>query len=455
MNIINNIKVVMRCAMNSAHRHHRLCAFFNFTAAMAVLVALLSLTSAMAGDPISSGVSGQGHIRLDFTAPTSDRKTNKSGRNHGLTEQDRSGTSSERPLPGLHPERGAQRLSRTARVARDIEWFARGVMNLRDAACSVTGRDVVIRMDITGLEGNDIFIAMSTLAVLAGISAPWTQEVRMDLVKGKQLMAQVRVPTHAVLRLSQGLIDETLFYRTWIMRDLTRMEQARSEERNSLRGHMRAKTTPAQSPSHSSQGRTAQGRIGKGGHYRAVYEVDLDGDGRLELVALVPAQAVPGGICHRPIVKDDDNSVLWEGPKTAPMMQAEPFFFCELESGITMPEVVGDVEGDGIVEIISPVLDQNPVRPQIFRKLRWLNGQFVPVRYKILASPPHNKRRLVWMPADRENVRRWVAGFSRIERPGVVHVLINDLLNADQNSMSAARIVSDGMGGFTIERNTP
>lgn len=99
------------------------------------------------------------------------------------------------------------------------------------------------------------------------------------------------------------------------------------------------------------------------------FSVDLDGDGEKETVSLV-RQSVPDRAGATLRVSDSRGGILWESTPD----QSDFHFF----SDIYWPSVIGDVDGDGRIELLAgePLFD---VSPRSFFLARWQDGAFRPV----------------------------------------------------------------------------
>lgn len=127
------------------------------------------------------------------------------------------------------------------------------------------------------------------------------------------------------------------------------------------------------------------------------FAVDLDGDGRLESVSLLDRPSADGGEALLE-VRDAQNRVLWKGPGTE-----SPLLFHCRDWGIYWPSVIGDIDGDGRVELLAQE-PQSDVSPSSFFLARWDGAAFRPVSqgWSLLESPSGSGR-FVTMPYEYDN----------------------------------------------------
>lgn len=127
------------------------------------------------------------------------------------------------------------------------------------------------------------------------------------------------------------------------------------------------------------------------------FAVDLDGDGGEETVALVVNPSAEGGKA-RLEVRDAEHRVIWQGPET----ESPLLFHCH-DWGIYWPSVIGDIDGDGRVELLAQE-PQSDVSPSSFFLARWDGAAFRPVSngWSLLESPSGSGR-FVTMPYEHDN----------------------------------------------------
>ncbi len=140
---------------------------------------------------------------------------------------------------------------------------------------------------------------------------------------------------------------------------------------------------------------------------------DIDGDGREESMELRRSGEGELGGFYQLAVIDDDGSLLWQGPKSTDIENR--FVFYETHVGISMPELLYDIDGDGHYELIAPE-PQSDVSPTYFRVLKWLGKRFRIVPSKALMLTSQN--RFEWQLTNAyEGV--WVSGFVSAGADGV------------------------------------
>jgi len=140
---------------------------------------------------------------------------------------------------------------------------------------------------------------------------------------------------------------------------------------------------------------------------------DIDGDGKEESMELRKSGTSDMGGFYQLAVIDDDGSVIWKGPKSTDIENR--YLFYETDIGISLPELLYDVDGDGKLLLIAPE-PQSDVSPTYFRKLKWMGKQFrvLPSTGLIQTSP----NRFEWQVTNAyEGV--WVSKFLGVEGEGV------------------------------------
>lgn len=112
--------------------------------------------------------------------------------------------------------------------------------------------------------------------------------------------------------------------------------------------------------------------------------VDLNGDGKAETIT---RRRLGGdselGSYHQIIVSDAGGGVLW---KSSEVQDAtDPLAFGSWDFGVSLPELAGDIDQDGKVELLAPA-PQSDVSPTFHRVLRWTGDAFKPVFSRALSG---------------------------------------------------------------------
>ncbi len=179
---------------------------------------------------------------------------------------------------------------------------------------------------------------------------------------------------------------------------------------------------------------------------RTSSQIDLDGDQRLEEILVVPFGENEEGQFLYLAVLDDNGDMIWTGPKE--FSTENPLILGEWHFGISLPEVVGDIDGDGQIELVVPA-PQSDVSPTSFRILRWHSGSFEPIYTSTLMETPQGTGRFIW--SDRgQATGTWVAAFDTIPNPGAVEVKIVEYHGGTDVNMYRALLRRDATG-FTFQ----
>lgn len=148
-----------------------------------------------------------------------------------------------------------------------------------------------------------------------------------------------------------------------------------------------------------------------------VYEsasCDLNRDGKIEKIELTAynIDADAEMFWGRLRVKDASGKVLWEAPKASEVEQ--PFAFGMWPYGVSGLEWVGDIDGDGKIELISPA-PVSDVRPPTYRRFRWTGKGFEALSPKMLLETPAGSGRFLWRDPiewDGQQPLSWVSQLS-------------------------------------------
>ncbi len=129
------------------------------------------------------------------------------------------------------------------------------------------------------------------------------------------------------------------------------------------------------------------------GHIDGKLYADIDGDGKEEIIVWKKFAAVDLGDYYQLLVIDDDESLLWEGPKKKDY--ENPLVFFSLDFGVSMPELLIDFDYDGYVELLAPA-PQSDVSPTYYRKLRWRGTYFEPLLSNALMLSSQGSNQFIW-----------------------------------------------------------
>lgn len=177
--------------------------------------------------------------------------------------------------------------------------------------------------------------------------------------------------------------------------------------------------------------------------YRS-YKADLNTDGRMERVELRVFAKKEGGWFGTLLVKDSRGSVLWKGPEEA--KTSNRLVFGSWDYGSCIPEVIGDIDGDGKIELVSPE-PQSDVRPTTFRVLRWESRKFSYCFSKCLLEKPENSGSYPWQTSD-EYMGRWISRFKKLYGVGTMEAEVLEFREGS-NKMGTA-VVTAVSGGFQV-----
>jgi hypothetical protein len=177
------------------------------------------------------------------------------------------------------------------------------------------------------------------------------------------------------------------------------------------------------------------------------FQVDLDGDGSLETVALVAYRVEEASYFGQLMVNRADGQVLWAGPK--PADPGDPLAFGAWDWGVAGLEVVGDLDRDGRIEVLG-ALPQSDVRPATFRVLRWNGSAFRKAFSRCLVESPANSGRYQWTrPSDQYQGLRWIGSFQSTARDGTCVAQVYDTRNSGCR-LGMALVAPDAQGFHVV-----
>lgn len=137
--------------------------------------------------------------------------------------------------------------------------------------------------------------------------------------------------------------------------------------------------------------------------------VDLDRDGIAERIAWRQIGSdSETGVFHQVVVTGPSEKVLWKSPE---ILNAEdPLAFGEWHFGTALPQLAGDLDADGRVEMLAPTA-QSDVSPATFRIFRWNGTAFELTRTASLSGPGRRGAAFHWTATPDERqfwVQEWL-----------------------------------------------
>jgi len=134
---------------------------------------------------------------------------------------------------------------------------------------------------------------------------------------------------------------------------------------------------------------------------------DLDYDGKMEKVVWKPFAKTDAGDYYQLFVYDDNGAMLWKGPQTR--NEGSPYFVAALDYGVSMPELLMDIDNDGRAELLIPAL-QSDVSTTWYHHLKWAGSHFEPMKNAVLEFHfgTHNDR-VEWTTHPRQPYTYWAS----------------------------------------------
>jgi len=108
---------------------------------------------------------------------------------------------------------------------------------------------------------------------------------------------------------------------------------------------------------------------------------DLDNDGRMEKVVWRRFAKSDLGDYYQLFVYDDNGALLWRGPRTK--NEESPYFVASLDYGVSIPELLMDIDDDYRVELMIPA-PQSDVSTTWYHRLKWVGRSFEPMPNAVL-----------------------------------------------------------------------
>jgi len=153
---------------------------------------------------------------------------------------------------------------------------------------------------------------------------------------------------------------------------------------------------------------------------------DIDRDGKAESVQWRKFATTDMGAYYQLQVIDHNGAVLWIGPRDT--KGNNPFVFSSTHTGVSFPELLFDIDGDGYIDLLAPE-PQSDVSPTYYRKLKWRGGTFEYVYSRPLMMIAPGSDKFVW-GTGQHSYGTWVSKFKRVSERGLVEV---DIIHIDQD----------------------
>lgn len=152
----------------------------------------------------------------------------------------------------------------------------------------------------------------------------------------------------------------------------------------------------------------------KAGQSYQLQTYDLDRNGKPEKIVLVAYKVNPdeGSYWGRLKVLDSAGQVLWAAPTATAVEQ--PYAFGNWSYGSSGLEWLGDIDGDGKADLLSPA-PVSDVRPTTYRRFRWTGKLFQALSPKMLLAPMGASGNFAWRdPIEWDGVQplTWVMSLS-------------------------------------------
>ena len=149
-----------------------------------------------------------------------------------------------------------------------------------------------------------------------------------------------------------------------------------------------------------------------------VFVGDLGNDGTMEKVLVRKTGSKDGNDFYQLVVQDDTGKEIWAGPKT--MDTDDPLVFGVWDWGVSLPQALGDIDGDGRVELVAEA-PRSDVSPASFRVFGWTGSEFKPVRTLPLLETPAGSGFYPWAQSERY-MGCWIDKFEKVGAGGEVTV---------------------------------
>ncbi len=183
------------------------------------------------------------------------------------------------------------------------------------------------------------------------------------------------------------------------------------------------------------------------GEQAGMIPADLDGDGKREQITWTKFTTTEdeGDFYQIRVLDDDGQALLWEGPKSTSL--DNPLVFGDWHFGSSLPEIAADIDGDGKVELISP-LPASDVSPTWYQILRWSGGRFVVGRRGALLESQKGSGDFPWSNSETWK-GTWISAFHGVERDGGLKVEVTQY-DGENPLKSGTAVVKPTRKGFQV-----
>ena len=179
-----------------------------------------------------------------------------------------------------------------------------------------------------------------------------------------------------------------------------------------------------------------------------VLRVDLNGDGKAETIARRRLGADSElGTYYQLVVTDAGGALLWKSPEVHDA--TDPLAFGSWDFGVSLPELAGDIDQDGKVELLAPA-PQSDVSPTFHRVFRWTAEGFKPVLSRALAGKGQKGARFGWT-TDPKPSDFWVLHWLGSSAEGGWVVQLYAMTSGDSVQTGIA-VLAPKAGGFDLLR---
>jgi hypothetical protein len=178
-------------------------------------------------------------------------------------------------------------------------------------------------------------------------------------------------------------------------------------------------------------------------HGARVFTAPLGPGGATCKVSTVNVATTDLGDYFQLVVSDESGKRIWAGPRQPD--EQNPLVFGAWHFGVSLPEIVADVDGDGAIELVAPE-PQSDVSPTGWRVLRWTSAAFTPARTGTLVESPKDSGLFPWGRVDTIPAR-WV---SRFESMSDGHLTAEIAEYAESNVRQGRALLAPKPAGYQL-----